>query len=213
MGQQSSKETRESLKPGDHIYTWRTAYLYAHHGIYIGEETVIHFTVNGQSSIRTISSSANSIHRCQRSTCKDPHKANGVVSSCLDCFLAGGDVCRYEYDVSQVYFFVRLRAGMCTFAASDEDEIIVRRAKYLLEKGFPSYNLFKNNCENFAVYCKTRRVDVEYGEVGQSGQINAILPASLRIFKTDIGLRNLPKLEPEELAATLQKMVSQHQSQ
>ncbi|XLU82814.1 hypothetical protein S245_006234, partial [Arachis hypogaea] len=63
--------------------------------IYIGEETVIHFTVNGQSSIRTISSSANSIHRCQRSTCKDPHKANGVVSSCLDCFLAGGDVCRY----------------------------------------------------------------------------------------------------------------------
>ncbi|KAL1369394.1 hypothetical protein AAHE18_02G193000 [Arachis hypogaea] len=120
------RETRESLKPGDHIYTWRTAYLYAHHGIYIGEETVIHFTVNGQSSIRTISSSANSIHRCQRSTCKDPHKANGVVSSCLDCFLAGGDVCRYEYGVSQVYFFVRLRAGMCTLAASDEDEIVVR---------------------------------------------------------------------------------------
>ncbi|XP_052113073.1 protein LEAD-SENSITIVE 1 isoform X2 [Arachis duranensis] len=184
--EQSSKETRESLKPGDHIYTWRTAYLYAHH---------------------------DSIHRCQRSTCMDPHKANGVVSSCLDCFLAGGDVCRYEYGVSQVYFFVRLRAGMCTLAASDEDEIIVRRAKYLLEKGFPSYNLFKNNCENFAVYCKTGRVDVEYGEVGQSGQINAILPASLRIFKTDIGLRNLPKLEPEELAETLQKMVSQHQSQ
>jgi len=24
--------TRESLKPGDHIYSWRTAYIYAHHG-------------------------------------------------------------------------------------------------------------------------------------------------------------------------------------
>lgn len=23
---------KESLKPGDHIYSWRTAYIYAHHG-------------------------------------------------------------------------------------------------------------------------------------------------------------------------------------
>ena len=22
-----------SLKPGDHIYSWRTAYIYAHHGL------------------------------------------------------------------------------------------------------------------------------------------------------------------------------------
>lgn len=25
--------TRESLKAGDHIYSWRTAYIYAHHGV------------------------------------------------------------------------------------------------------------------------------------------------------------------------------------
>ena len=24
--------SKESLKPGDHIYSWRTAYIYAHHG-------------------------------------------------------------------------------------------------------------------------------------------------------------------------------------
>ncbi|MED6107573.1 hypothetical protein PIB30_015322 [Stylosanthes scabra] len=133
----------------------------------------------------------------------DPHKANGVVSSSLDCFLAGGDVCRYEHGVSRFYFFFRrTHGGTCTFAASDDDEIVVHRAKYLLENGFPSYDLFKNNCENFAVYCKTGKVDVEHGEVGQSGQIIAIIP---RIIKTDIGLRNLMKIEPEELQQKCKK--------
>ncbi|WJX37027.1 hypothetical protein P8452_24842 [Trifolium repens] len=35
---------RKQLKPGDHIYSWRQAYLFAHHGIYVGEGMVINFT-------------------------------------------------------------------------------------------------------------------------------------------------------------------------
>lgn len=27
-----NRVAKESLKPGDHIYSWRTAYIYAHHG-------------------------------------------------------------------------------------------------------------------------------------------------------------------------------------
>lgn len=32
MGVLSNKIDREQLKPGDHIYSWRQAYIYAHHG-------------------------------------------------------------------------------------------------------------------------------------------------------------------------------------
>ena len=32
MGLISNKITREKLQPGDHIYTWRIARAYAHHG-------------------------------------------------------------------------------------------------------------------------------------------------------------------------------------
>lgn len=33
MGVLSNMIDEKELKPGDHIYSWRTAYLYAHHGI------------------------------------------------------------------------------------------------------------------------------------------------------------------------------------
>jgi hypothetical protein len=33
MGLLSNKIDREVLKPGDHIYSWRNAYLYGHHGL------------------------------------------------------------------------------------------------------------------------------------------------------------------------------------
>lgn len=32
MGVLSNRISREELKPGDHIYSWRHAYIYAHHG-------------------------------------------------------------------------------------------------------------------------------------------------------------------------------------
>lgn len=33
MGVFFNKIDKEQLKPGDHIYSWRQAYLYAHHGL------------------------------------------------------------------------------------------------------------------------------------------------------------------------------------
>ena len=35
MGLLSHRICREELRPGDHIYSWRVAYLYAHHGQYL----------------------------------------------------------------------------------------------------------------------------------------------------------------------------------
>ncbi|EYU18127.1 hypothetical protein ABFS82_10G062400 [Erythranthe guttata] len=120
---------RSSLEVGDHIYAWRIAYIYSHHGIYIGDDTVIHFTTHG------------------------------VISSSVDEFLSFWEVGRsklrrYKYS-SKCSSVVLKPRGTCTTAASDDGATVVHRAKKLLEHGFGSYDLGKRNCENFAVYCKT----------------------------------------------------------
>uniref|UniRef100_J3MV04 LRAT domain-containing protein n=1 Tax=Oryza brachyantha TaxID=4533 RepID=J3MV04_ORYBR len=44
MGLLSHRVERSEVKPGDHIYTWRAAFTYSHHGIYVGGSKVVHFT-------------------------------------------------------------------------------------------------------------------------------------------------------------------------
>jgi hypothetical protein len=34
MGLLSNRAERSEIRPGDHIYTWRAVYAYAHHGTY-----------------------------------------------------------------------------------------------------------------------------------------------------------------------------------
>ncbi|KAL8483552.1 hypothetical protein ACS0TY_026294 [Phlomoides rotata] len=88
-------------------------------------------------------------------TCIPTHDAHGVVSSCLDCFLAGGILYRFEYVVSPAFFLAKACEGTCTLAVTDPDKDVVHWTKYLLKNGFGCYNVFKNNCEDFAIYCKT----------------------------------------------------------
>ncbi|KAK7392686.1 hypothetical protein VNO78_21130 [Psophocarpus tetragonolobus] len=238
MGLLSNRVTRESLKPGDHIYSWRTAYIYAHHGIYVGDDTVIHFTRRGQEvgtgtalDLLLISSGpARSRESCP--TCTAPQEEHGVISSCLNCFLAGGILYRFEYAVSPALFLAKARGGTCTLAVSDDDAVVVHRAKYLFENGFGCYNIFKNNCEDFAIYCKTGLLVAERGLLGQSGQavsiiggpLAAVLSSPLRMVTTnpygmaatavgvycasrymaDIGMRSdVVKLSVEELTSRL----------
>ncbi|XP_039160359.1 uncharacterized protein LOC120289486 isoform X3 [Eucalyptus grandis] len=97
MGVLSNKIERDQLKPGDHIYSWRYYCLYTHHGIYVGEGKVIHFTRGAGHEIgrgtvldRIISSSSPSPpvgKKCQ--ICGDQPRLDGVISSCIDCFLSG----------------------------------------------------------------------------------------------------------------------------
>ncbi|XP_027366339.1 uncharacterized protein LOC113872742 [Abrus precatorius] len=200
MGLLSNRVTRESLKPGDHIYSWRTAYIYAHHGIYVGDDKVIHFTRRGQEvgtgsvlDLLLVSSGpSRSRETCQ--TCTAPQEEHGVVSSCLNCFLAGGVLYRFEYAVSPTLFLAKARGGTCTLAVSDQDDIVVHRAKYLLENGFRCYNIFKSNCEDFAIYCKTGLLVVDQGRIGHSGQaasiiggpLAAVLSTPLRLVTTNV---------------------------
>nr|CAD1818018.1 unnamed protein product [Ananas comosus var. bracteatus] len=189
MGILSNRIGRESLKAGDHIYSWRAAYVYAHHGIYVGDNKVIHFTRGRGQEVGTgtvldvlLTSSG---PRRRETPCTNPHcttqraDSHGVASSCLDCFLAGGVLYRFEYAVSSAHFLAKARGGTCTLAASDPDEIVVQRANHLLTNGFRCYNVFKNNCEDFAIYCKTGLLVAEQGVVGQSGQAISIIGGPL----------------------------------
>ncbi|ESR42961.1 LRAT domain-containing protein [Citrus sinensis] len=185
MGLLSQKIKREELKVGDHIYSWRYAYVYAHHGIYIGAGLVIHFTQGAGREIGTgtfldrivISSSPArpSVDPCPR--CGENSRDNGVILSCIDCFLDGGKLYLFEYYVPAAAFLAKPRGGTCTTAKSDPPEEVIHRATFLLENGFGDYNVFKNNCEDFSIYCKTGLLVTTVLSVGRSGQATSLFAA------------------------------------
>ncbi|KAJ1384789.1 LRAT-like domain [Sesbania bispinosa] len=149
-------------------------------GIYVGDDQVIHFTARGQvgsgSVLDLFVCSSFSSGLTSSSAHRD--QDGGVISSCLNCFLAGGTLNRFEYGVSTAYFLAKGRGGTCTLAKSDGDDIVVHRAKYLLENenGFGCYNVFKKNYEDFAIYCKTGLLQlVDQGRIGQSGQAGSVI--------------------------------------
>ncbi|KAI8546151.1 hypothetical protein RHMOL_Rhmol07G0095100 [Rhododendron molle] len=90
MGLFSNGVKRSDIVEGDHIYSWRTLFIYAHHG-----------------------------------------------------------------------------------EQSDPASTVVRRANYLFENGFGNYHLVRNNCEDFALYCKTGILVLNQG-VGKSGQVASV---------------------------------------
>ncbi|MED6118683.1 hypothetical protein PIB30_005155 [Stylosanthes scabra] len=82
----------------------------------------------------------------------------------------------------------------CLLATSDPTEQVLRRALFLLENGFGDYHVFKNDCEDFAIYCKTGLLVFTNMCVGKSGQAascfaaaSAIVSSPLRFMTTSIG--------------------------
>ncbi|KAF3456590.1 hypothetical protein FNV43_RR01244 [Rhamnella rubrinervis] len=160
MGLMSSKIGRDELRPGDHIYTWRSGNSYSHHGIYVRDGKVIHLT-RGPGLIIFSSSTQSSDDR--------------VVCSNMEDFLCDGQLYRFEYGVSRFEFFIR-RPGTCSLASSDPPEQVLHRAYYLLENGFGNYQLLNRNCEDFSIYCKTGFINT--GRHGSfSGQISSLFSA------------------------------------
>ncbi|KAL3527359.1 hypothetical protein ACH5RR_012015 [Cinchona calisaya] len=190
----SNKIQRHKLKPGDHIYSWRHSYLYSHHGIYVGDEMVIHFTRSADHEIGTgtvldriiFSSSPTSSSDSPCPRCGDQSKASGVMSSCLECFLNGGELYLFEYGVSPMVFLAKVRGGTCTLATSDPPEHVIHRAEFLLQNGFGGYNIFKNNCEDFAIYCKTGLLVFTSASCGRSGQATSFVAAATAIVSSPL---------------------------
>lgn len=105
---------------------------------------------------------------------------SGVILSCLDCFLNNGSLYSFQYGVSPSIFLAKVRGGTCTTAASDPSALVIHRAMHLFRNGFGNYDVFQNNCEDFALYCKTGLLTVGASSgVGRSGQASSVIGAPL----------------------------------
>ncbi|XP_021891966.1 uncharacterized protein LOC110810189 isoform X2 [Carica papaya] len=168
--------------------------LLALEGIYIGDGKVIHFTRAAGQEIGTgtaldrflFSSSPShpSDNPCPQ--CGDQTRLEGVICSCVDCFLSGGELYLFEYGVSPALFLVKARGGTCTLATSDPPKDVLRRSYFLLQNGFGGYNIFKNNCEDFSIYCKTGLLVSTSLSVGRSGQAASFVAATSAIVSSPL---------------------------
>lgn len=196
MGLLSSRVERSAIRAGDHIYTWRALYTYSHHGIYVGGQKVVHFTRKKEASSSNYSSSSSSSSKLELPSacptipdCGFQQPNSGVIISCLDCFLDEGSLYRFEYGVAPSVFLAKVRGGTCTTACSDSPGAVIHRAMYLLQNGFGNYDLFENNCEDFALYCKTGLLPMHDQGIGRSGQASSAIGIPLAaIFSSPFNL-------------------------
>nr|XP_048327268.1 uncharacterized protein LOC112491263 isoform X1 [Ziziphus jujuba var. spinosa] len=154
----SNKIHKRQLKRGDHIYTWRheSWSIYAHHGIYLDDEHVIHFAQGRRGSGLDDHHS-----RCPKCSDHDQPSFHGVVSSYIDCFLSGGDLYLFEYGVNPALVLARLGVGK-TIAPADPAKVVQNRASSFLlinSNDSSSYYRFIKNGKHFAMYCKTGLID------------------------------------------------------
>nr|XP_027115494.1 uncharacterized protein LOC113733341 [Coffea arabica] len=153
--------------------------IYHNAGIFVGGSKVVHFT-----RVETSDHSDDEMIALPSSCptfpdCGFRQPKSGVVLTCLDCFLQNGSLYSFEYGVTPSVFFAKVRGGTCTTAASDPPETVIHRAMYLLQNGFGNYDVFQNNCEDFALYCKTGLLTVDSLGVGRSGQASSVIGAPL----------------------------------
>ncbi|XP_021748322.1 uncharacterized protein LOC110714158 [Chenopodium quinoa] len=183
MGLLSHKVEREEIKSGDHIYTWRAVFTYSHHGIFVGGSKVVHFTPDRDRNQNAEASDDSDLVKetsCPTfPDCGFRQPKSGVVLTCLDCFLGNGSPYLFEYGVTPSAFIAKVRGGTCTTAQPDPPEYVIHRAMYLLQNGFGNYNVFENNCEDFALYCKTGLLLIDKVGVGRSGQASSVIGAPL----------------------------------
>lgn len=144
-------------------------------GIYMGDEQVVHFTrgydqeLGAGTPFDLMISSKLPAREEPCASCGLGRDSRGVVLTCLACFLAGFPLYRFEYATSTPIFLASARGGTCTLAKSDAPEMVIRRAKYLFINGFGCYHIFRNNCEDFAIYCKTGLLVMDGHRIGRSG--------------------------------------------
>ncbi|KAM0030198.1 putative LRAT domain-containing protein [Helianthus debilis subsp. tardiflorus] len=101
------------------------------------------------------------------------HESGSGSGSCLCTY----NLYLYQYGVNVSAHVSKLRGGTSTTAPSDPPQDVIHRAIYLLnsETGFGKYDLVGNNCEDFALYCKTGLLVNVDSATGASGQVNAVI--------------------------------------
>ena len=127
---------RSHLKPGDHIYVKRYGGIYSHHGIYVGRKgsrkEIIHFSVVDGS--------------------------RKITETCLDDFLLGGDlnVVRYGVPAREKHEKKMEQESAHPYQSRPVADVL-ETAEYFRDNPdqWNKYHVLNNNCETFAIYCKT----------------------------------------------------------
>ncbi|GMJ12430.1 hypothetical protein HRI_004912200 [Hibiscus trionum] len=103
--------------------------------------------------------------------CGNKRVINGEIAKvCIDCFLEGETLEIYDYGVPVLTFTIR-RSGTCSRRHSKPPyEVIQTAIDFLQGKRSARYDMLINNCEDFAIFCKT-------GSKG-SAQVSGVLVAT-----------------------------------
>ncbi|KAF8018141.1 hypothetical protein BT93_H3131 [Corymbia citriodora subsp. variegata] len=151
----------EDLQLGDHVYRYGLYGLYSHHGIYIGDGYVIHFTPTQRRKNTFPSIFKSSYKPSPCSTCGYQKSIDcGVVKTCINCFRQDGkklrSLHRYEYGWPLLRSKFARRGTCTTLLDTKWPHQVVDEANELhVDNAFGDYNLINNNCEHFATYCRT----------------------------------------------------------
>lgn len=126
----------------------------------------------------------------------------GVVKTCLDCFLKGHRLFRCEYQISALHFMFK-RSGTCSTGSYDPPDVVIGRANDTLKGNqFGKYDLFDNNCESFAFYCKTgNRTSPQVFSIKSAAKIalDAVVKHKLERLQHDILVHQKEKTKVEFL--------------
>lgn len=164
------------LVPGDIIGIKRPSALYEHYAVYIGNDEVIHYAGNGADFSKKIC-----VHKAPMSEFLKGQKSFFV----LDFPDEYGKPTKVTYSSGKVehggrasFFSKLLKSGAYHLYTPEET---IRRAESRL--GENKYNLGFNNCEHFAIWCKTG--------ISESHQVENVLS-----FISPLNVRIVPFIGP-----------------
>lgn len=145
------------IVPGDIIFCDRMLGIYAHFGIYIGDLAVVHFDSDLSCAFGLKKA------KIDMTTIEDFRDGDTLYTIAAEHLLSIiDDYCSFE---NGKYRFFSLK------------ETVDRALWCLHSNSRDEYNLFENNCEHFAVWCKTGIQD--------SSQVR-----NVKRFSSDMGLRD-----------------------
>ena len=146
------------MSAGDHLLVKRRRWFahYYHHGIDVGNDTVVHFTGSRKKDATVVESSLNEF-------LKGGVKEIWPYSSAfVDLLLAyrRGMQDQYGRPDPMLPFLDDERIKYIRARIEDPEKAVAEARKHVGKKGCDlysdqGYNLYSNNCEHFAIYCKT----------------------------------------------------------
>jgi hypothetical protein len=167
----SNAINRTDIKPGDHIYCIRG--VYSHHGIYVGEPgcEIIHLAGSQNDARISAKMSSESKKRAHIQSCtlEEFTKPSSSLSSSPQSIANSEsdddvtDIRLVCYNATGWFKIVRPLSNECAHKIkSMPPNEVVEVAKYFLQhpEEYMPYRLLANNCETFACFCKTGRVDL-----------------------------------------------------